>query len=222
MKQHGLRAVSRSARTILEQLVAGPDERGAHKKIDKTGGAFMPVCVERVEETQHGPVFSVAHYYEQAGDLVPDPDVTLLRAADGEFYPLSYQSALAYRRSVELGADGGVRVNRAQQIDLAHFVGGWLRNIKSQQGLWTSVTMPEHAPGPADTTPFAGGSRVPKIICCSVRAARGAHRRTKASREGITGSSSIPTRTMVSLWPSPGSSTNCAGLPTSVMRAFIS
>jgi hypothetical protein len=31
------------------------------------------VCVERVEDTRHGPVFSVAHYYEQAGDLVPDP-----------------------------------------------------------------------------------------------------------------------------------------------------
>jgi hypothetical protein len=135
MKQHGLRAVSRSAKTILKRLVASLDGLGAHRKIDNTGGAFMPVCVERVEETQHGPVFSVAHYYEQAGDLVPDPDVTLLRAADGEFYRLLYQSALAYRRSVELGPDGGVRVNGAQQVDLARFVGGWMRNIKSQQGL---------------------------------------------------------------------------------------
>jgi hypothetical protein len=37
---------------------------------------------ERGEETPHGPVFSVARYYGQAGDLVPDPDVTLLRAVD--------------------------------------------------------------------------------------------------------------------------------------------
>jgi hypothetical protein len=60
--------------------------------------------------------------------------VTLLCAADGDFYPLSYQSALAYRRSAELGAEGGVRINGAQQADLTHFVGGWMRNVKSQQG----------------------------------------------------------------------------------------
>jgi hypothetical protein len=68
----------------------------------------MPVCVERVEDTSHGPVFSIAHYYEQEGDIVPDPDVTLLRAADGEFYPLSYQDGRVYRRSAELGTDGRV------------------------------------------------------------------------------------------------------------------
>lgn len=78
MKQHGLRPVSQSAETVLEQLVEPLDEPGASRKVDNASGAFMCVCVERVEETQYGPVFSVAHYYEQNGDLVPDPDVTFL------------------------------------------------------------------------------------------------------------------------------------------------
>ncbi len=135
MKQHGVRPVSQSARKILEQLVEGLDEPGASKKIDKSNGVYMAVCVERVEETQHGPVFSLAHYFEQNRDLVPDPDVTLLRAIDGDFFPLSYQDARVYRLSVELASEGGVRVDRKRQADLVHFVARWLRNVKQQQEL---------------------------------------------------------------------------------------
>lgn len=136
MKQHGLRQVSQSARQVLELLVHGLDELGASKKIDNARGAFMSVCVERVEQTAHGPIYSVAHYYEQNGDLVPAPDVTLLSAADGDFYPLTYQDGRVYRLSAELGPDGGVRVDRDRQADLAHFVGGWMRSVKQQQRLW--------------------------------------------------------------------------------------
>lgn len=135
MKQHGLRNVSQAASETLEHLVDGLDELGASKKIDNSRGAYMAVCVERVEETQHGPIFSIAHYYEQNGDLVPDPDVTLLRGADGEFYALTYQDGRTYRSAVELRADSAVRVDRDQQSDLAQFVGDWMKNIKQQQGL---------------------------------------------------------------------------------------
>jgi hypothetical protein len=64
-------------------------------------------------------VFSVARYNGQAGDLVPDRDVTLVRAADGDFYPLTYQNARADRCSADLGSDGGVRANRVQHVDFA-------------------------------------------------------------------------------------------------------
>lgn len=89
----------------------------------------MALCVERVEETTYGPVFSMAHYYEQNGGLVPDPDVTLVRAADGDFYPLTYQDARVFRRSAELDSDGALRVNPKQQADLTRFVGGWMKNF---------------------------------------------------------------------------------------------
>jgi len=135
MRQHGLREVSRSARRVLERLVEGLDDLGASKRIDNAKGAFMAVCVERVEETPHGPVFSVAHYFEQNSDLVPDPDVTFLRGDSGDFYPLSYQDARTYRRVVEFGPEGSVRVDRLRQADLAAFVSSWLRNVREQQGL---------------------------------------------------------------------------------------
>jgi hypothetical protein len=135
MKQQGLRHANPPARRVLEKLVEGLDEFGAHKRIDNAKGAYMAVSVERVEETPYGPIFSVAHYFEQNSDLVPDPDVTFLRAADGDFYPLSYQDARTYRLAVELGSDGTVRVDRAQQADLAGFVTNWMRNVRQQQGL---------------------------------------------------------------------------------------
>jgi hypothetical protein len=135
MKQHGLRQVNRSARSVLDKLVEGLDELGASRKIDNARGAFMAVCVERVEHTAHGAIFSIAHYFEQRGDLVPDPDLTVLRAANGDFYPLTYQDALTYRRAVEFGEDGSIRLNKAQQADLAHFVGDWMKNVRDQQGL---------------------------------------------------------------------------------------
>ncbi len=59
MKEHGLRPVSQSARAILEQLVDGLDELGANKKIDNASGSYMAICVERVEETAYGPIYSV-------------------------------------------------------------------------------------------------------------------------------------------------------------------
>lgn len=135
MKQHGLRQVNRSARAVLDKLVEGLDELGASRKIDNAKGAFMAVCVERVEHTVHGAIFSVAHYFTQNGDLVSDPDLTVLKGETGDYYPLSYQDALTYRRAAEFGEDGSVRVNKAEQADLAHFAGDWMRNIRHQQGL---------------------------------------------------------------------------------------
>jgi hypothetical protein len=135
MRQHGLRATNRAARSVLEKLVEGLVDVGAHRRLDNAEGAFMAVSVERIDETPHGPVFSVAHYLEQRGDLVPDPDVTFLRDEAGDFYPLSYQDGRTYRRVVEFGAEGFVRVDRRRQADLAVFASTWMRNMREQQGL---------------------------------------------------------------------------------------
>ena len=55
--------------------------------------------IECLQQTSIGPLFSVAHYFEQNGDLVPDPDVVFVRAADG-WAPVSFQNLLAYRIAV--------------------------------------------------------------------------------------------------------------------------
>ena len=104
-------------------------------KFDR-GTGFMPVCVECLQQTNIGPLFSIAHYFEQNGDLVPDPDVVFVRAADG-WAPVSFQNLIAYRTAVTFHEDGTVEVDAPEQRDLVQFCEQWMRNIAVQQGLPT-------------------------------------------------------------------------------------
>lgn len=94
----------------------------------------MPVHVECLQRTPLGPLFSVAHYYEQNGDLVPDPDVVFVRTADG-WAPISFQNSIAYRVAVQFHEDGEIEVDEREQRDLVAFCNQWMRNIQEQQGL---------------------------------------------------------------------------------------
>jgi len=72
--------------------------------------------------------------YEQNGNLVPDPDVVFVRAADG-WSPVSFQSSIAYRVAAHFRDDGTIEVDEKQQADVASFCNTWMRNIQEQQGL---------------------------------------------------------------------------------------
>lgn len=41
----------------------------------------MAVSVDHLYDCESGSIFSVSHYYEQNGDLVPDADMTFYEAA---------------------------------------------------------------------------------------------------------------------------------------------
>lgn len=127
-----LKVVCKNAAAVLDTLTEGLDV-GASRKVDR-GLGFMPVHVECLHRSGLGPLFSVAHYYEQNGDLVPDPDVVFVRAADG-WSPISFQNSLAYRVAVHFHEDGTIEVDEKEQSDLASFCNHWMRNIQEQQGL---------------------------------------------------------------------------------------
>ena len=130
-----MKSACRAAKRVLDRLVEGLDAPGASKKSDNAPGVYMALSVENIGRCKLGPVYSFAHYFEQHGDLVPDPDVTVLRAENGDWYPLSFQNAIAYRQSAEIDADGSIRVDRSSQADLKHFVDVFAHNIKAQQRL---------------------------------------------------------------------------------------
>lgn len=94
----------------------------------------MAVHVECLHGTPIGLMYSIAHYYEQAGDLCCDPDVTLVRTADG-WSPVRFQNSIAYRIAVRFHEDGTVEVDEREQRDLISFVGTWMANVREQQGL---------------------------------------------------------------------------------------
>lgn len=121
----------------MDRLTAGLDRENSHTRIDnnKPDSGIMPVVVEWVGDCEIGNVFSIAHYYEQNGDLMADPEMTFLRAADGRYYPMSFKmDGLGVYREGVVWEDGEPRyTNTREQRDEAIFSGEWMQNIKWQQ-----------------------------------------------------------------------------------------
>ena len=133
--------LSKQATRVMHVLTRQLSELGHSQVMDNAPSAFMAVHVERVAAKDPGPVFSVAHYYEQNGDLMRDPDMEFLRGADRGYYPISFwqDGAPTLRREAVEWAGDTIRGYRPRmQADLAAFANQWLANIKQQQGIDTS------------------------------------------------------------------------------------
>ena len=129
---------NQQARKVMDILTEGADiEASESKKIDNTKGAFMPVHVEVVALCNLGPIFSIAHYYTQNGDLMRDPDMEFIKGGDGEYYPISFwQDAPIIRDEPVTWKDGEIKAfDPKRQADLVTFSNMWMKNIKEQQGL---------------------------------------------------------------------------------------
>lgn len=132
-----MQTISRPAAAILDLLTQGLNSLGDHCRIENSP-AFMAACVERINDTPLGPVFSVAHYYEQNGDLMRDPEMTFLRLPDGSYSPLSYQQdgLGLYQESVIFDENGNPeKFIPSMQRNHALFAEQWMKNIKEQQGV---------------------------------------------------------------------------------------
>ena len=128
-----MKPVNKKSEVILAKLLRLADESPTgHIKIN-TNDTYMPVVVERLAENR----FSVAHYGEQNGDLMADPEMEFYIGADARFYPYTFQNSYTgyYRKSIEFSDGKPLGVYRAMQADQASFAGTWMRNIQHQQNL---------------------------------------------------------------------------------------
>ena len=122
--------------------------RNVQRIIDKLGGlealkrrpirlevaGFMRLVIEHVGAgPRGGELVSVAHYGEQNGDLMRDPEVVFEVAAD-QWQPVSIQQDYlgSYREAVFVGENGKVLVRPAEVRDIASFARFWDRNLKHQ------------------------------------------------------------------------------------------
>lgn len=121
--------VNQKAAAILDRLTDGM-EPGTVKKVDNNS-TFMALSVARLTDN----LYSMAHYFEQNGDICPDPDMTFLKTSDG-WVPVDLTQIVgAYTLAVE---HDGVEVTgyRPRALrELKSFAAMWLNNIKSQQGV---------------------------------------------------------------------------------------
>jgi len=133
-----MRGINQKAKAIFEKMTDGMTTVCSHRRFDNAEGVYMAAIVECIGQCDWGLIFSVAHYYEQCGDLVSDPEMTFLKGRDGNIYPLSYQQAGLgiYQESILFGADGNPeKLNKKLQKDHAIFAGQWFENIQYQQQL---------------------------------------------------------------------------------------
>ena len=88
---------------------------------------FMPLAIER-----HGRFVSITHYYEQNGDLVPDPDFEMYIGYDGNWYPVSLQHAFGRAYFARCWEDGKEFVDKRQAHEQIDFSEMWASNIRQQ------------------------------------------------------------------------------------------
>ena len=126
-----MRTVSKTAAAVLDTITADMDP-GQARRIGEKGGAFMQVVVERLTESS----YSVAHYYEQNGDLCPDPDMEFLRLGRGQWAPIAITQWSGRREALRLDGDEKITHWSPRLLaDLCSFTTTWMRNIGRQQDL---------------------------------------------------------------------------------------
>lgn len=129
-----LKAVDETAGEILDLLTV--HGTASYKKVHNAK-SFMAVTVENIGSYYIWTLFSAAHYWEQNGDLMRDPEMIFIRAKDGRYFPASFrQDPFINQESIYLDPDDGkLKVNRQLQANHAEFANVWLKNIKNQQRL---------------------------------------------------------------------------------------
>lgn len=126
----------KAAKTFCS-IVNGLREPGDSRRIGDGSNGYMPLSVECIEICSRGLIYSLAHYSEQNGDLMRDPEMTFLLNKDGKVLPLSYRNDFVGvdQTAVEILEDSSWTVNAKLQRDLILFSTDWLRNISEQQDL---------------------------------------------------------------------------------------
>ena len=91
---------------------------------------YQPLHVDVLERTSDAVTIALAHYYEQNGDLVPDPDMQV------RLYPkyqmaeaLTFQNSLVYTE-VYTVVDGKRMVYPRAKASLNQFLEQWAKSFK--------------------------------------------------------------------------------------------
>ncbi len=112
---------------IYEQIYQKLERIGIMKvtgSIHLKSSGFMDLVIERLG-TNH---YSLTHYYELNGDLVPDPDMEVrIMPEQKKAEALSYQDTFGYRRVYD-----GNKMDAAAKKDLNAFLNQWLSNLIDQ------------------------------------------------------------------------------------------
>jgi hypothetical protein len=137
-----MQAINQKATKIFDELTKDLKKIGDHKKIENS--PFMPLCIEVIGKRKlYDTVcleISFAHYYEQMGDLMRDPEMIFLKACpEGfptQYYPTYYRiDSMGLEQFSVIYDEKDFKVASTKprmQKDQAVFAGVWAQNMKDQ------------------------------------------------------------------------------------------
>jgi len=139
-----MKSLNKTASRIFAKLITQMGQAD-YLKLDRGGSAIMALSIEKlVPEVDfagtNATIYSLSHYFEQNGDLVPDPDMTFAVIDQKKvsknllIIPLTFQNSIYYTEAIFLKANSW-KIHPKQQADLADFANNWLKNIQWQQDL---------------------------------------------------------------------------------------
>lgn len=124
--------------TIIEIVTAAGQQdrfaqRGPHFSLTIENPPFVPLVIEAWDSPIPGEQrrISVAHYFEQSGDLVPDPEVEITDTG----WPIELSQALGYTQVTVYSEDGRtMHYAPESKRDVLHFLNEtWARNLRAQR-----------------------------------------------------------------------------------------
>lgn len=116
-------------RNVTKILAMFPNQQ--HVSIENE--PYMRLVIERIGTGPRGcPLISVAHYGEQNGDAMRDPEMTF--EIGGGFHPVSFQNDYMgiYQEAVFQNEQGQVSIRPRLVKDLRSFAAQWNRNLGEQ------------------------------------------------------------------------------------------
>ena len=116
-------------------FITAADGHDGHVRLESSG--FMPLSIENLEMTDHNgnPVYSMAHYGEQNGDAMADPDMEFsVDFKNGIVIPLTFQNDYmgCFQQVFTVTDEGKTKYFPRLLTDLDDFLRIWLKNIEAQ------------------------------------------------------------------------------------------
>ena len=118
----------------LKPFLEAVEKAGGHAHFTAPG--YMDLSIESLGFQDHegNPVFAMAHYGEQNGDLMADPDMTFsVNATDGTIRPHTFQNDyFGMYQQVFKTVEGKLLYSQKLLRELDDFLWQWLKNIEMQ------------------------------------------------------------------------------------------
>lgn len=119
-------------KTAIEKILTAHQQLNAFREhedyaVKIASGGFMPLSIEK-----HGKLITVTHYFEQNGDLVPDPDMEFVDLGGRDWLPVAIQHSTGHYSRAAICEDGTWKFNSRAMRDLQSFSKMWARNLLAQ------------------------------------------------------------------------------------------